>query len=243
MITTPDSTITSKGEPMPFVARWSTLVSALIVEPSVKLVALTAANYRIYDGAGVRPSQQRVARQTSYDEASVSKAWAVLRAMGMAERDIPSYFDGRKRTSDEYTLTIPDDWRLLPLYGPGMKRFHCQHCGKAFNPRPSTDVREDGTIGYYLTEMVFCRKPGAPRKRADGTKARKRPSWCFDLWERERIEKCLPRWGALKGEAWKMLSTARGDDWPTRAEVKASEQVILESLGLTREDVEDVWAS
>lgn len=240
---TPDSTVTSKGDSLPFVARWSTLISALIVEPSVKLVALTAANYRIYDGAGIRPSQQRVARQTSYDDETVRKAWAVMRALGLAERDTPSYYDGRKRTTDEYTLTIPDDWRSLPHYGPGMKRFHCQHCGKAFNPRPNTHLRQDGTVGWYLTEMAFCRKPGAPRPRRDGTTARKAPAWCFRLWERDRARRGLPSWDDLKGDAWNLLKDARGDEWPSRAEVLAAEKAVLDTLGLSREDVADAWAS
>lgn len=211
---TPDDTEDAKGDPIPFVARWNALVSALIVEPSVKLVALTAGNYGIHDGTRVFPSQQRVARQTSYDDETVRHAWAVLRAMSMAERDVPSYYDGRRRTTDEYTLVIPDDWRRLPVYGPGQKRFHCQHCGKAFNSRPGTVLHKDGTVGWLLARMVFCPSPGKPRPRADGTRARKAPESCFDGWERERAAKRLPIWNALGNDAWKMLNQARGDDWP-----------------------------
>lgn len=196
----------------PFVARWNTLVSALIIEPSVKLVARTAVDYGIYDGEGIYPGNERLARQTSLSAEAVRQAWAVLRALGMAHRDSLSHWTGTRRTADLYALDIPDDWRMKPLYGPKFARFHCQHCAKAFNPRPGSHVRRDGSIGFYVRNMTFCADPGRP-KRTAAEKARKvrlktASAGCFDAWGGNE------RWGQLGDDAWKLFRAARSDDWP-----------------------------
>jgi len=200
------------GEPAPFIARWNTLVKALIVEPSVKLVARTAVDYGIYDGTGIYPGNERLARQTGYDARTISHAWAVLRALGMAQRDGFSHWTATRRTADMYALEIPDDWRFKPIYGPKFGRFHCEHCGRAFNPRPGTHVRKDGTIGFYLRNMTFCADPGRP-KRTAAEKARKTrlkpvPQGCFEAWGGST------RWIQLGDDAWKLFQAARSDDWP-----------------------------
>jgi hypothetical protein len=67
--------ISPDDEDKPFVARWNTLVSALLIEPSIKLVARQACDYGIMDGEGIYPGNQRLARQTGYDERTVREAW------------------------------------------------------------------------------------------------------------------------------------------------------------------------
>jgi len=211
MLTPPDARYAKDGTEILLVRRWNTLVSALIVEPSVKLVARTVIDYGLADGAEVYPGNQRLARQTGYTKETVRQAWAILRALGMAERVIPSYYDGKRRMSDEYQLAIPPHWRALPVYGPNLERFHCQHCGKVYNPQAGTHLRADGTVGWYLAKMVFC----PPPRRAPG---------CFQLWERDRKAAKLPLWNALKEDAWTRFRAARDDEWPSAAEVRAADE-------------------
>ena len=163
---TPDSETAGNGDDLLFVRRWNILVNALIAEPSVKLVARTAADFGLRDGEGVYPGNQRLARQTGLSEEAVRTALAVLRAFGMARLDVPSHWNGKRRDADRYALQIPPDWRGLPVYGPSSGRFHCQHCGKAFNPQPGTHLRKDGTVGFYLRNMIFCPDPGRPKRTA-----------------------------------------------------------------------------
>lgn len=195
-----------------FIARWNTLISALIVEPSVKLVARTAAEYGITNGEDIYPGNQRLARQTGYDPETIRQAWKVLRGTGLAIRDLRSQWDGKHRTSDLYALEIPADWRNLPIYGPHFKRFTCQHCGKLFNPRPGTVAHKDGTLGWFLVRMVFCPDPGTPRKRKNGTRP-PQPPGCLSLWEQDRMATGLGGWRTLKTEAWELFRKARDDEW------------------------------
>lgn len=208
MLTAPDVKYARDGTEILFVRRWNTLVSSLIVLPSVKLVARTVVDYGLADGGEIYPGNERIARQTGLTARAVQDAWAALRALGMAERIAPSYYDGRKRLADEYELAIPADWRLYAVYGPNLKRFTCQQCGKVFNPRPCLNVRKDGKTGWYLTQAVFCPPP-------------RRGTSCFQLWERDRKAAKEPLWSALQDDAWKMFRLARGDDWPSAAEVQA----------------------
>ena len=210
---TPDSETNAEGDPLKFIVRWNVLVSALIVEPSIKLVARTAGDYAIADGERVYPGNERLARETGYDAETVRHAWKALRALGMAERTARSEWDGRRRTADEYDLMIPSDWLAIPVYGPRHARFHCQYCGKAFNPRAGTHVRSDGTVGYYLARMVFCPDPGTPHKRPNGRRPAKPPS-CFAEWNAAQAGKGLPTWPKLgNGPSWELFRAARNDDW------------------------------
>jgi hypothetical protein len=209
---TPDTEISDKGDPVPFIARWNTLVSALITEPSVKLVARAAVDHGITDGQGIWPGNQRLARQTSLSDESVRRAWAVLRGTGMAHRDIAAHWTGHRRLADEYALDIPAGWRQLPIYGPAFSRFHCQHCGKAFNPQPGTHVRPDGSVGWYLRYMVFCADPGRPKRtpaeKRNRTPLRNPPRSCFQQWGGQ------DKWNKLGAGAWELFRQARSDDWP-----------------------------
>jgi hypothetical protein len=201
--------ISPDDEDKAFVARWNTLVAVLIVEPSVKLVARTAVDYGVADGEGVYPGNERLARETSLTERAVREAWKVLRALDMAEVDDPSHWNGRRRTADSYSLVIPDDWRSKPIFGPGRGRFICQHCGKKYNPRPGTVVHDDGSVGWYVSRMVFCPPPGRPKRTRKTGPLKPAPPSCFDLWLGGH-----PKGWPKGGEAWDMFRKARNDDWP-----------------------------
>jgi hypothetical protein len=217
----PDRKYADDGTEILFVRRWNTLVSALIVEPSVKLVARTVVDYGLADGQGIYPGNERIARETGYRAAAVANAWAVMRGIGMAERVTGSYYDGRRRTADEYELVIPDDWRGFPAYGPNLRRFRCQHCGKAFNPLPGTHVRPNGSVGWYLARMVFCAPPGrakrTPEEVARKAALKAADTSCFVLWGGAR------RWEGLGDKAWEAFRRARDDDWPSASEVRAAD--------------------
>ncbi len=203
---TPGTEETADGEPVPFIARWNALIVAMIAEPSVKLVAMTAAQYAIYDGCGVYPGNERLARETGYDAETVRKAWGILRGLGMAHRDARSEWDGKRRTADSYTLEIPENWRSLPLYGPSHGRFHCQNCGRAYNPRPGTVLGKDDTVSWYVLRMAFCPPPGRPRRKP-GEPVPEKPPGCCTIWL-DRVGRKL-----RDGEGWELFRSARGDDW------------------------------
>jgi hypothetical protein len=221
MLTPPDVRHSKDGTEILFVRRWNTLVDALIIEPSIKHVARASVDFGLADGAGIYPGNELLARKTGYTRKTVGEAWDVLRALEMAERVIPSYYDGRKRVADEYQLAIPGNWRGFAVYGPNMKRFHCQHCGKVFNPKPCLDVRPDGTFGWYLAKAVFC---PSPRHGPD----------CFQRWEHQRRAAKRPLWDKLGDKRWDMFYAARSDEWPPAA----SEPSLLRAVTAA-----DPWAS
>lgn len=205
--------ISPDDEDKPFVARWNALVTAMLVEPSIKLVARQACDYGIMDGDGIFPGNERLARQTGLTERTVREAWHFLRATGMASRDGRSAWTGSQRTADSYSLEIPADWRHYPVLGPHSARFTCQHCGKLFNAQPCnvwlmrdgpgdrrvpvTDADGVREVRWRLWKAVFC---PVPRSGAS----------CMQAWARKH-----GAWGSLKNEAaWEMFNKARDDDWP-----------------------------
>lgn len=204
--------ISPDDEDKPFVARWNAFVSALLIDPSIKLVARTACDYGIMDGEGIFPGNQRLARQTGYDERTVREAWHFLRAAGMAVRTEQSAWTGERRTADRYELAIPGDWRGFPMLGPHAGRFTCPQCGKLFNPQPcNTYVRQKTASGnlvpiadrngirdlrWALWKAVFCPAP----RGGNG---------CMYYWERANGP-----WHASSSRCWEMFYKARDDDWP-----------------------------
>ena len=197
----------------PFAARWNALVSALLVDPSIKLIARQVCDYGFMDGEDIFPGNQRLARQTGYDERTVREAWHFLRAASMAIRVESSAWTGSKRTADRYELVIPGHWRNFPILGPHAGRFTCQHCGKLFNPAPCNVWREEPKSGskrpvpvvdrggvrdlrWAVWKTVFCPAP----RSGNG---------CKYHWERQNGNP----WPG-KQDAWGMFRKARDDDWP-----------------------------
>jgi hypothetical protein len=185
-----------------FVVRWNRLIRLLLVAPSTKLVAVIAMSYGdAYDGSRVRPSAERLARDTGYDERTVRKAWAILRGLSLAERADYGPVSG-KRMPDEYQLVIPDDWEHLPVLGPSEGRFHCLHCGHAFNPQAHNVLKrkgEDWRVSFFIDKFCFCPQP----RKGQG---------CLGLWDSYRP--AAQRWNQLDGpEQWKAFRQARGEDW------------------------------
>lgn len=188
----------------PFVARWNTLTRALLVQPSVKLVARSAMDYAdLYDGTSCRPSGARLARNTGYSEKTVRDSWAILRALGMAER--VGHGNGYTRKADEYALQIPEDWKSLPMLGPKEGKFTCINCEKLFTPQGNCTLYGEGDVRYNVRLYCFCPKP---RK----TKGREGP-WCFDVWNQQRKKGGHQTWTEMGRDVWKLFREARSDDW------------------------------
>lgn len=143
--------VSPDDEEKPFVARWNTLVSALLIEPSIKLVARTACDYGFMDGENIYPGNERLARQTGCDEGTVREAWHFLRAAGMAHRVELSAWTGSRRNADRYMLAIPAGWRSMPMLGPHGAKFSCQQCGRRFTPGPSRTSRHGSCNSRGLT--------------------------------------------------------------------------------------------
>lgn len=211
-----------------FVARWNTLISALLVEPSVKLVARTVVDYGLRDGEGVYPGNQRIARQTGLGEKTVREAWHMLRGLAMAVRDNRTCWTGSKRLSDLYHLEIPADWRRWATLGPNFARFHCQHCGKVFNPQPCTAFfTEDGRpvyadkaegvrkVGWELPKACFC-PPGRGQKQSD----------CLIAGARSNRNLHEP------AEAWALFAKAREDDWPVLEAMTPADLPLTPAMGI-----------
>lgn len=197
----------------PFVARWNSLISALLIEPSIKLVARQACDYGFMDGEDIFPGNERLARQTGLTERTVREAWHFLRSAGMAVRTENSAWTGARRTADRYELMIPHNWRNFPILGPHAGRFTCQECGKLFNPQPCNVFQHEDKPGtknrtpvvdrngvrdlrWALWKAVFCPAP----RSGNG---------CMHYWERVNGP-----WSAKSGQAWEMFRKARDDEWP-----------------------------
>lgn len=191
-------------EDKPFVARWNSLVRALIVNPSIKHVARAVMDYAdLYDGTSCRPSAQRIARETGYDEKTVRTAWATLRGLGMAQRVRRGSASSGK--ADEYELVIPELWENLPMLGPHSGRFRCVHCDKVFNPTAAVTTLKGDKVTFDIRPIVFCPKPRARKGRDE--------PWCFDEWEKERVETGQQAWMDMGQEKWKFVPQARQDEW------------------------------
>jgi hypothetical protein len=191
-------------EDKPFVARWNSLTRALLVEPSVKLIARSAMDYAdLYEGTNCFPSTARLARNTGYSEKTVGRAWAAMRGIGMAEQVGRS--DPKRHKASEYHLQIPDDWKALPLLGPKEGKFTCLHCGKLFIPKGNCTIYGDRDVRYNVRLYCFCPPPRENKGRADVS--------CFQAWEKARKRAGSKPWNQLGGDVWKLFRQARGDDW------------------------------
>jgi hypothetical protein len=204
-VITPDDEVKPDGKPVLFVSRWNALVGALLVEPSIKLVALQAAQYGIAAGDDIYPGNERLARQTGLSEKTVREAWHFLRATGMAYRNAHSAWTGERRTADLYELAIPEHWKAFAVLGPHSGKFTCQQCGKKFNPQPCNVFRterdrpvinpETGNreVRWRLQHATFCPTPRGERG-------------CVSDW-------CAAN-GAWGGDgAWELFRKARNDEW------------------------------
>ncbi|MGV9536581.1 hypothetical protein ACWDR9_23470 [Streptosporangium sandarakinum] len=88
---------------------WRTIVARCLLGSTVKLVALTAANYASPNGADVRPGEKLLAKDTELGIRTVRDALAKLRELGLVFRVFEGAASGREDLADEYRLTYPDD--------------------------------------------------------------------------------------------------------------------------------------
>lgn len=192
-------------EEKPFIARWNALARILLVEPSVKLVARAAMDYADFeDGGDCYPSNERIARETGYNERTVRTAWGVLRGLGMADR--VEYAVAHERLADKYELKVPKNWANLPILGPRGRKFTCLACNKRINPKGNCTLASDGGVTFDVRQYVFC---PAPRSK----KGREEP-WCLDVWNARMKQQGQQVWGQQSNaEAWKLFRLARSDDW------------------------------
>lgn len=194
-----------------FIARWNMLVRLLLVESSVKHIARSAMDYAGFeDGTSCYPSNERIARETGYNERTVRIAWSVLRGLGMAERVTQAI--SYKRIADEYELQIPGHWPNLPILGPHGRKFTCLGCGKLFNPQGNctvnqlkTDKPGDDNVRFDLSKLVFCPAPRRTAGRAEDA--------CQSKWDKRRTDSGQPTWNKMGSERWEQFREARGDDW------------------------------
>lgn len=198
-------------EDKPFIARWNMLTRILLVESSVKHVARAAMDFADFnDGSSCFPSNERIARETGFNEKTVRSAWSVMRGLGMAVRVTEAV--SWRGLADEYQLQIPDGWRGLPILGPHARKFNCLACGRAFNPQGNCSVNAEpgdksgaDMVRFNLGRMTFC---PAPRK----TRGRGEPD-CVSVWSRQQVNAGGKPWGQLGQERWELLWKARNDEW------------------------------
>lgn len=198
-------------EDKPFIARWNTLARILLIESSVKHIARAAMDYADFaDGTSCRPSNERLGRETGYNERTVRTAWAVMRGMGLAIR--VAHGTSYLRQADEYELQIPEHWDSLPVLGPHGRKFTCLGCGKLFNPQGNCSVNEhkddkpgDDNVRFDLGKLCFCPAPRKSKGRDDDA--------CIAVWNQRQTRAGSQPWNKLGQERWKNFREARGDDW------------------------------
>lgn len=198
-------------EDKPFSVRWNILTRALLVEPSVKLVARIAMDYADFDdGSSCYPSIDRMTRETGLSDRTVRNGWAVLRGLQLAERlSRGSSFRG---AADTYQLKIPDNWESLPTLGPNGGKFTCPGCKKVFNPdghcilsKRAADKGKD-VVQWVIGRLVFCSWPSESGKKGSAD--------CLNAWNVQERLAGRPKWNQVDGELkWKLFHEARNDPW------------------------------
>lgn len=206
-------------EDKPFIRRWNQLARILLVESTVKLVARAAMDFADFDdGSNCFPSTERMVRETGLSDRSVRNGWAVLRGLGMAERE--SYGNSFHGAAAVYQLQIPDNWASMPTYGPHMRKFACLGCGKAFTPdahsllsdRSKDKTKPNGvarkvagdSVAWIIGKFTFCSWPSESGKTGN-TK-------CLDAWNTQRRRGGEKPWNQVEAK-WDFFYKARNDPW------------------------------
>lgn len=207
-------------EDKPFIRRWNQLTRILLVESSVKLVARAAMDFADFDdGSNCYPSIERLVRETGLSDRTVRNGWAVLRGLGMAERE--SYGNSFHGAAAVYQLQIPDSWQNMPTYGPHMRKFTCIGCGKAFTPdahsilsdRTSDKTLPKGTprkeagdaVAWVIGRLTFCSWPS--------TSGRTGNAKCREAWDLRRRREGEKDWNHIDDGKWEFFYQARNDPW------------------------------
>jgi biotin operon repressor len=84
-------------------------VRRLDLPATVKLVAAYASQYADTQGHHVRPGVERLAQETGLGSATVKRALARLRSLGLLVLVRSGRSQGRRGKANEYRLAIPDD--------------------------------------------------------------------------------------------------------------------------------------
>lgn len=187
-----------------FVARYHAFMRILLVEPSVKLVGRTLADYADFkDGDDCFPSNERLERDTGLGDKTIRNAMAFLRAVGAARRVETAV--SHRRKADKYELVIPNNWKNMAVTGPNNYKFTCVWCGNLFNPDGGGSVSAGGHAQWRLYKSAFCPSPRKEKGRLDVC--------CNVEWNRSQRKAGQAAWGADNEEAWALFRQARGDDW------------------------------
>jgi len=118
-----------KGGESPLRFEWERAVRALPIKPMVKLVALTLATYGDLDGSNVRPGNDALIGDTGASRATVWRALAFLRDVGL----IVSVQSANRRRgiAEQYRLATPPD--VLARVLEAMERAPDQGSDRALN--------------------------------------------------------------------------------------------------------------
>lgn len=89
---------------------WRKIWQDVRAKPPVKVVGYQLLKYAdFFDGADIRPGEERLALETDQTTRTVSKALAQMREWGLLWRYRQGSKHGRSGLSDEYRLTVPAD--------------------------------------------------------------------------------------------------------------------------------------
>jgi biotin operon repressor len=95
------------GGESPLRFEWERVIKALPLPPMVKLVALTLATYGDLDGCDVRPGSEALIGDTGASRATVWRALAYLREVGLIVSVVPA--NRRRGIAEQYRLDVPAD--------------------------------------------------------------------------------------------------------------------------------------
>ncbi|WP_152990177.1 hypothetical protein [Sphaerimonospora mesophila] len=102
---------------------WRTIVARCLLGSTVKLVALTLANYASPNGADVRPGEKLLGKDTELGERTIRDALRKLREVGLIYRVFEASAMGLADLADEYQLTFPNDLESrIPMWDPKRKK-------------------------------------------------------------------------------------------------------------------------
>jgi Helix-turn-helix domain len=140
---------------------WERLIRRARLDASVMLVALTLATYANGDGSSVKPGLKRLMNVTGYSKATICRALARLRELGLLGYVFQASKDGREGTADEYQLTFPLDlFQRIEMLGPEEERPEIMH-NQVSGVRPGSGQTGLSARSHQCDDQVSpVRRPG-----------------------------------------------------------------------------------
>ncbi len=140
---------------------WERLLRRAQLDFTVMGVGLVLATYADSDGSNVRPGLKRLIAVTGKSRATICRALATLRDLGLIDYVFQASRDGHKDKVDEYRLTMPADLtERIPLLGPDENQVSPMRPGLPTTTSPQRDLAAETRSHPCDNQVSPMRQPG-----------------------------------------------------------------------------------